>query len=58
MVTRIGKNDKAAGCSCEIYCAKDKSDGSTGELRIARGIGTAAMFGMMSAQAGGSSLLP
>lgn len=58
VVTRTGKHDKAAGYSCEIYHTKDKSDGSTGELCIARGIGTAAMFGMMSAQAGGSSLLP
>ena len=58
MVTRTGKNDKAAGCSCEIYHTKDKSDGSTGELRIARGSGTAAMFEMMSAQAGSPSLLP
>lgn len=58
VVTKTGKSDKAAGYSCEVYHTKDKSDGSTGELCIARGIGNAAMFGMMSAQAGGSSLLP
>ena len=58
VVVKTGKSDKAAGYSCEIYHTKYKSDGSTGELCIARGIGNAAMFGMMSAQAGGFSLLP
>ncbi len=58
MVVKTGKRDQAAGYSCEIYHTKDTSDGSTGELCIARGIGNAAMFGMMSAQAGGASLLP
>ncbi|MDR4478896.1 MAG: DUF4412 domain-containing protein [Nitrospira sp.] len=58
VVAKTGKSDKAAGYSCEIYHTRDKSDGSTGELCIAKGIGNTAMFGMMSAQAGGSSLLP
>lgn len=58
VVIKTGKRDQAAGYPCEIYHTKDKSDGSTGELCIARGIGNAAMFGMMSAQAGGASLLP
>lgn len=58
VIVKTGKRDQAAGYSCEIYHTKDKSDGSTGELCIARGIGNAAMFGMMSAQAGGASLLP
>lgn len=58
VVVKTGQSDKAAGYSCEIYRTKDKSDGSTGELCIARGIGNAAMFGMMNTQAGGSSLLP
>lgn len=34
-----------AGYAVEIYHAQDKSDGSIGELYIARGIGSAAMFG-------------
>lgn len=58
VVIKTGKRDQAAGYSCEIYHTKDKSDGSTSELCIARGIGNAAMFGMMSVQAAGSSLLP
>lgn len=58
VVAKTGTRDQAAGYSCEIYHTKDKSDGSTGELCIARGIGNAAMLGMMSAQAGGASLLP
>lgn len=58
VVVKTGKHDQAAGYSCDIYHTKDKSDGSTGELCIARGIGNAAMLGMMSAQAGGASLLP
>jgi len=58
VVIKTGKRDQAAGYPCEIYHTKDKSDGSTGELCIARGIGNAAMLGMMSAQAGGGSLLP
>ncbi len=55
---KTGKSDTVVGYACEIYHTRDKSDGSSGELCIARGIGNAAMFGMMSAQAGGSSLLP
>ena len=58
VILKTGKRDQAAGYPCEIYHTKDKSDGSTGELCIARGIGNAAMFAMMSAQAGGASLLP
>ena len=58
VIVKTGKRDQAAGYSCDIYHTKDKSDGSTGELCIARGIGNAAMLGMMSAQAGGASLLP
>ena len=58
VVAKTGKSDKAAGYSCEIYHTTNRSDGSTGELCIARGIGNAAMFGMMNAQAGGASLLP
>ncbi len=58
VVVKTGTRDRAAGYSCEIYHTKDNSDGSTGELCIARGIGNEAMLGMMSAQAGGASLLP
>ncbi len=58
VVAKTGKRDKVAGYPCEIYHTKNNSDGSTSELCIARGIGIAAMSGMMSAQAGGASLLP
>lgn len=58
VVVKTGTGDKAAGYPCEVYHTKNKSDGSTGELCIARGIGNAAMSGMMSMQAGGASLLP
>ena len=35
-----------AGYTCEIYRSKDTSDGSTGEMCVAKGLGTAAMFGL------------
>ncbi len=58
VVMKTGASDKAAGYTCEIYRTNDKSDGSTGEVCMARGISNAALSGMMSAQAGGASLLP
>lgn len=58
VVVKTGTSDKAAGYTCEIYQTTNKSDGSTGEVCMARGIGNAALSGMMSAQAGGASLLP
>lgn len=58
VVMKTGAKDKAAGYPCEIYRTTDKSDGSTGEVCMARGIANAAMSAMMSAQAGSTSLLP
>lgn len=58
VVVKTGTSDKAAGYTCEIYRTTNESDGSTGEVCMARGIGNAVMSGMMSAQAGGASLLP
>ncbi len=58
VVTKTGKSDKVAGYSCEIYHTRDKSDGSTGEVCVARGLGNAAIFGLTGAEAGRSSILP
>lgn len=58
VVIKTGKSDKVAGYTCEIYRTTDKSDGSTGEVCMARGIANAAMSAMMGAQAGSTSLLP
>ena len=57
-ITRTGKHEKVAGYACEVYHMRDRSDGSTGEFCMAKGIGSAALFGMTSAQAGGASLWP
>lgn len=53
VVMKAGSTDKAVGYTCEIYGARNKSDGSAGEVCMARGISSAALSGMMSAQAGG-----
>lgn len=58
LITRTGKHEKVAGYACEVYHMKDRSDGSTGEFCMAKAIGSAALFGMTSAQAGGASLWP
>jgi hypothetical protein len=58
VVTKTGKRDNVAGYPCEMYVSKDKSDGSTAEFCVARGLGNAAMFGMTSAEAGRSGVLP
>ncbi|MBA5875627.1 MAG: DUF4412 domain-containing protein [Nitrospira sp. CR1.2] len=57
-ITKTGQHEKVAGYLCEVYRMKDRSDGSTGEFCMAKGIGSAALFGMTSAQAGGASLWP
>jgi len=58
LITRTGRREQAAGYACEVYHMKDRSDGSTGEFCIAKGIGNAALLGMTSAQAGGASMWP
>lgn len=58
MITKTGKHEKVAGYPCDVYYVKDRSDGSTGEFCIAKGVANAALLGMMTAQAGGSSLWP
>jgi len=50
-VAKTGKNAKIAGYSCEGYLAKDKSDGSTSELCIAKGLSNAALYGVLAADA-------
>lgn len=57
-ITKTGQHEKVAGYVCEVYRMKDRSDGSTGEFCMAKAIGSAALFGMTSAQAGGASLWP
>ncbi len=46
-VTKTGKSDKVSGYSCEIYLSKDQEDNSSSELCVAKGIGNAAMLGIM-----------
>jgi hypothetical protein len=46
-VTKTGKSDKVSGYTCEIYLSKDQEDNSSSELCVAKGIGNAAMFGIM-----------
>lgn len=58
IVTRTGKTDKVAGYTCEIYRSKDTSDGSTGEMCVAKGLGNAAMFGLTGSEAGRDSVFP
>jgi len=56
VITRTGKTDKVAGYACEIYRSKDASDGSTGELCVAKGLGNAAMSGLTGSEVGGDSV--
>jgi len=58
VITRTGKRETAAGYACEVYHTKDRTDGSSGEFCMAKEIGSAALLGMTSAQAGGASLWP
>ena len=46
-VTKTGKSDKVSGYTCEIYLSKDQEDNNSSELCVAKGIGNAAMFGIM-----------
>lgn len=45
---KTGKSEKVAGYACEGYLAKDKSDGSTSELCIAKGLSNNALFGILA----------
>jgi len=57
LVKKTGASENVAGHACEIYRTTDKTDGSTGEVCMARGITSVAMSALMGVQAG-SALLP
>lgn len=58
VVTKTGKRDKVAGYACDLYVERDKTDGSTTELCIAKGLGTPALFGLTGGDSAIASLLP
>lgn len=58
LVKKTGTSENVAGHACEIYRTTDKTDGSTGEVCMARGITSVAMSALMGMQAGSTALLP
>jgi hypothetical protein len=57
-VTKTGKTAKIAGYGCEIYLSKDKSDGGTSELCVAKGLSNAALYGMITGEVSGRGGYP
>lgn len=57
-VTKLGKQDKVAGQTCELYLEKDKLSGGTTELCIAKGLGSSSLFGLSGSDSPVASLLP
>jgi hypothetical protein len=51
VVTKTGKTAKVAGHGCDLYLERNKRDGSTTELCVARGLGNDAMFGLTNSEA-------
>ncbi len=58
LVKKTGSSENVAGHTCEVYRTTDKTDGSTGEVCMARGITSVAMSALMGVQAGSAALLP
>ena len=58
VVTKTGKKDTIVGYPCEGYLERDKTDGSTTELCIAKGFGYQALFGLSTNETALGSLIP
>lgn len=58
LITRTGKTGKVAGHICELYVSKDKADGVSEEVCLAKGLGNPALAGLMTGDARSPLELP
>jgi len=57
-LTKTGKSEKVVGYACEVLLSKDKSDGTSSELCIAKGLSNSAFLGMIGGDGSGRGGYP